>query len=387
MHDVIPKDIFAGLGFLTDVFTSKAALKDCLLLIFSICLSPNKTIAGMANWLEGVNQSTLNRFLTTYLWDDKDIFKACHKEIKEKIIGKTARLIIDDSKIEKTGEKIQRAGWEFDHCKKIHIFCFSIVFAVVMIEGFGLPIPFAVEACKKRKKSQKRQKSKITIAMKMISAFIRLTNGAAKRIILFDSWYCATKLIRLIPKNVSWVTRLKLKHSRLVWLNDCWLPIWKFFRRVNSWNFRKVNVNGCYFWVYSERLNIHGLGEVTVVLSKPSRHSRKFLFFISNLQDAKEILEEYDGRWKIETFFRTTKQTLGIGEVQMRKYIGNRRYWSIVLLAYTLISRLQQLWKNCRTAGNVLNQFRRLLQNAAANYGMSLGRFTHAYVCEKIAKL
>jgi len=388
MHDVIPNELFSGLNFLTDVFTSKAMLKDCILLIFGICLSPTKTVAGMADWFEGVNQSTLNRFLTQHPWQLSKLINACHREIEEKVIGKIVRLIIDDSKIEKTGEKIQRTGWEFDHCKKLHILCFSVVFAIVLIEGIELPIPFAVEACKKRKKNQKRKKSKITIAMKMIAAFIKLTRLAAKQIILFDSWYSAAKLINSIPEGVLWVTRLKLKNDRVVLFNGSWLNIWKFRRSVNSWKFKRVKVNDRYFWVYTEKLMIQGLdNEVTVVISKLSHYSRESIILISNLDNVEEILREYDGRWKIETFFRTAKQTLGIGDFQIRKYLGNRRYWAMVLLAYTLISRMQQLWKECRTVGDVLNRFRRLLQNAAANYGMSFGRFTHTYVCENFAKL
>jgi len=387
MHAVIPEEIFSKLDFLTDVFT-KAQLKDCLLLIFSICLSPTKTVSGMAGWLEGINQSTLNRFLTQYSWNAKDLFDGYHKQIKENVVGKVVRLIIDDSKIAKSGENIERVGREYDHCKKLSILCFSIVFSVVKIDGFELPLPFAAEACRKKQGKKKRKKSKITIAMKMISEFAQLAEKAAKRIILFDSWYCAAKLIKSVPNDVYWVTRLKFKLSRLVRQNDCWLPIWKFCRGVNSWKFREVRINGRSFWVYAEKLEIHGIEEVTVVISKLKRHSRKYLVFISNLDDAKEILEEYDGRWNIETFFRTAKQNLGIGDVQMRKYLGNRRYWSVVLLAYSLISRLQQSWKKtCRTAGEVLNKLRGLLQNAATDYGMSLGRFTHAYVCEKIAKL
>lgn len=389
MHVEVLDSILEKLDFLSDVFTSKGALKDCLLLIFGVCLSPTKTVAGMGGWFENVNQSTLNRFLTQYNWKITKLFNACHKEIKEKIIGKTVRLIIDDSKIQKTGDKIEKAGWEFDHVRKCNILCFSIVFAIVMIEGIELPLPFAAEACKKRKKGQKRKKSKITIAMKMIAEFVKVTEKAAKRIILFDSWYSAAKLINSMPKGIFWVTRLKFKNDRVVEFNGSWLNIWKFRRSVNSWNFRKIEVNGRYFWAYAEKLRIQGLdNEVTVVISKLSRHSKESIILISNLNEAKEILEEYDGRWKIETFFRTAKQNLGIGDVQMRKYLGNRRYWSMVLLAYSLISHLQQLWKkSCRTAGEVLDKLRKLLQNAAANYGMSLGRFTHAYVCENIAKL
>ncbi len=388
MHDVILDKILDKFSFLTEVFASKPALKNCFLFIFGICFSTTKTITGIADWFGDIDQSTLNRFLTQSKWDNKKLFKVYHNEIQKQSFGKIVKLLIDDSKIQKAGEMIEKVGWEFDHAKKLHILCFSVVFSVVKINGFELPVPFAAEACKKKKKGQKREKSKITIAMKMIADFVKVTEGAAKRIILFDCWYCAKKLIHAIPDDVYWVTRLKFNKSRLVWLNGCWLPIWKFCRGVNSWNFKRVEVHGHYFWVYAEKIVVKGLGEVTVVLSKKFRYSRLCVVFISNLDDAKEILENYEDRWEIEVFFRGIKQNFGIGDVQMRKYLGNRRYWSMVLLAYSSISFLQHLWrKTCKTAGETLAKLRKLLQNAAADYGMNLGRFTHLYVCEKIAKV
>lgn len=386
-YAVIPEEIFGRFSFLRNLFT-RAEFKNCLLLLMGICFSPKKTIASMANWLENIDQSVLNKFLTQGKWDLKKFFGAYHKQIKEQVKGKVVTLIIDDSKIEKTGESIQRVGWEFDHCKRLSILCFSIVFSLVKIDGIDLPLPFAVEACKKKKDDQKRKKSKITIAMKMIQAFLRITKKASKRIILFDSWYSAVKLIHSIPKDVFWATRLKFKKSRNVWLRDCWLPVWKFARRVNSWNFRKVKVNGRYFFVYIERVLIKDLGGVYLVVSKLKRGSKEYQLFISNMDNAQEILENYDERWDIEVFFRSVKQNFGIGDVQIRSYCGNRRYWSMVLLAYSSISCLQHLWKKtCKTAGETLNRLRKLLQNAAADYGMSLGRFTHIYVCENFAKL
>jgi len=387
MHDVILDHILEKFSFLTDVF-SKPELKNFFLFMHAICFSPIKSIKGMADWYEDVDQSSLNRFLTQSPWELKKLFKGYHKEVKKQTRGKVVKLLIDDSKLKKTGECIQRAGWEFDHVEKRNILCFSIVFAVIKIEGFDLPLPFAAEACMKKQKGQKRKKSKISLAMKMIKDFVKLTEGAKKRIITFDSWYCAQDLIDSIPKGVYWVTRLKFKDSRLVWLNGCWLPIWKFCSGVNSWNFKKVKVNDHYFWVHTAKIVIHGLGEVTIVLSKTSQYARTYVIFISNLEDAKEILESYEDRWEIEVFFRAVKQNFGIGDVQMRKYLGNRRYWSMVLLTYSLISYLQHLWrKTCTTAGETLAKLRKLLQNAAANYGMNFGRFTYLYVCEKIAKV
>lgn len=380
--------IFEEMSFLTNLF-KRAELKNCLLMVMSICFSPKKTIAGMAGWLESINQSTLNKFLTQSNWLTKKLFGKYHKKIQKNVKDKKVLLLIDDSKIEKTGEKIEKVGWEYDHTKKISILCFSIVFAVVKIAGLDLPLPFAAEVCKKKnRKKDKRKKSKITLAMKIIAAFVETTQEAAKRIILFDSWYCAKKLINSIPNNIYWITRLKFKKDRLVKVKDRWLNLWKFCRSVNSWDFKRTKVSDRYFWVHTIKIEVNGLGIVTLIMTKFKHYSRGYIVFISNLDNAAEILENYEERWDIEVFFRSVKQNLGIGDVQMRNYLGNRRYWSIVLLTYSLISFLQHRWrKTCKTAGDTLAKLRKLLQNAAANYGRSLGSFVHFYVCKNFAKL
>ena len=310
--------IFEETSFLTPLF-KRAEFKNCLLMLLSICFSPKKTIAGMADWLENINQSTLNRFLTQSNWLTKRLFGRYHKKILKQVKGKRVTLIIDDSKIQKTGENIEKVGWEFDHAKKIHILCFSIVFAVVKIGGVDLPLPFAAEVCKKKnRKKDKRKKSKITLAMKIIAQFIELTKSAKKRIILFDSWYCAKKLVRAIPADVYWVTRLKFKRDRLVLVKDRWIPLWKFCRSVNSWDYKRTKAGDRYFWVYITKIEVNGLGVVTLAMTKLKHYSREYLAFISNLDDATEMLESYGERWDIEVFFRSVKQNFGIGDVQMR---------------------------------------------------------------------
>lgn len=372
----------------TEVF-SKPQLENFLAFVFSIVLCPFSTINSYAEWLNHwKDQSTLNRFLTEAKWKVKQIFKNYHKIIKKEVKERIAKLIIDDSKIEKTGETIERVGKEFDHCKRRNILCFSVVFSIVKISGFDLPIPFALRQCRKSK-NKKRRLSKITIAMQMIKEFCKITRKAAKRIILFDSWYAAEQLIYSIPKGVFWVTRLKLGVIRL-FRNDngCWLPLWKFLRRVKSWDFHRVKINNQYFWVYKTKLEINKLGLVTVVFSKQSHYSRKVQIFISNLDDAQEILENYDERWDIEVFNRTVKQDLGIGSVQIRNYEGNRRYWTLVILSYSIVSFLQQQWKNfCKTIGETIKRLKKLLQKQAANFEISLARAIEIYVERKFAKV
>lgn len=372
----------------TKVF-SKPQLENFLAFVFSIVLCPFSTINSYAEWLnQWKDQSTLNRFLTEPKWDIKKIFKNYHKIIKQQVKDRIAKLIIDDSKIEKTGEDIERVGREFDHCKRRNILCFSVVFSLVKISGFDLPIPFALKQCRKSKK-KKRKLSKITIAMQMIKEFCKVAKDAAKKIIVFDSWYAAEHLVESIPRDVFWVTRLKLGVIRLFKAeNGCWLPLWKFLRRVKSWDFHRLKINNQYFWVYKTKLEINKLGLVTVVFSKTSKYSRKVQIFISNLNDTQEILENYDERWDIEVFNRTVKQDLGIGFVQIRNYEGNRRYWTLVILSYSIISFLQQQWKNfCKTIGETIKRLKRLLQKQDANFERNLVRAIENYVERKFAKL
>lgn len=368
---------------------SKPQMENFLAFVFSIVLCPFSTINSYAEWLnQWKDQSTLNRFLNKGKWKVKQIFKNYHNIIKKDVKEKIAKLIIDDSKIEKTGKEVEKAGKEFDHCKRRNILCFSIVFSIVKISGFDLPVPFAFRQCRKSK-NKKRKLSKITIAMQMIKEFCKITKKAAKRIILFDSWYASEDLVKAIPKGVFWVTRLKLGVIRLFRSdNGCWLPLWKFLRPVKSWDFKRVKISNQYFWVYTSKLEINKLGLVTLVFSKISRYSRRVQIFISNLDNTQEILENYNERWGIEVFNRSVKQDLGIGSVQIRKYEGNRRYWTLVLLSYSIISFLQHQWKNsCKTIGETIKKLKKQIQKKAVNFEMNLVRAIEIYVERKFAKV
>ena len=159
---------------------------------------------------------------------------------------------------------------------------------------------------------------------------------------------------------------------------------------MNSWDHRKVKVkDGFHVWACSVRIEVKNLGVVTLVLAKPSKHSRQIAFFVSNLDvSAQEILRHYSERWEVEVFFRAAKQNLGLDGYQMRKYKGNRRYWALVLLAYAILSVLQRCWKkSCKTIGDSIAALRKRMQTHVQDYGRSYGELIEIYVGEKIAKL
>ncbi len=42
-------------------------------------------------------------------------------------------------------------------------------------------------------------------------------------------------------------------------------------------------------------------------------------------------------RWRVETFFRDTKQDLGLGDCELRHAAGTSRHWHLLMLAYSLL--------------------------------------------------
>ena len=50
------------------------------------------------------------------------------------------------------------------------------------------------------------------------------------------------------------------------------------------------------------------------------------------------MIKIYSFRWSIETFYRDSKQNLGLRDYAMRDLNGIKRNWYLVFLSYTLLS-------------------------------------------------
>ena len=85
--------------------------------------------------------------------------------------------------------------------------------------------------------------------------------------------------------------------------------------------YRKIAINGQAYWCFTRGLRIATLGKVRIVISFDNSELRRtYAVPVTNRRDwsAKEILAKYLQRWSIETFYRDSKQQLGLGEYRMR---------------------------------------------------------------------
>jgi Transposase DDE domain len=117
----------------------------------------------------------------------------------------------------------------------------------------------------------------------------------------------------------------------------------KYYQRIRVP--RLPGTTGCKtFWVYSTRLCLRHIGDVTVVLSKKGRNvgPKHTKILVTNLDEwiPRQVVCAYQRRWPVEQINRELKTDLGLGEHQVSK--DERRIeksFGIAVLAYLLLLR------------------------------------------------
>jgi hypothetical protein len=112
-----------------------------------------------------------------------------------------------------------------------------------------------------------------------------------------------------------------------------WVP------RIPMCNGRKT------VWIYSKRLCLRHIGDVTVVLSKMGRNSgsKHTRILVTNLTalTSRYVVFAYQKRWAVEQINRELKSDLGLGEHQVSSEEGRIEHsFGIAVLAYLLLIRL-----------------------------------------------
>ena len=99
------------------------------------------------------------------------------------------------------------------------------------------------------------------------------------------------------------------------------------------------------FWVYSKRVCLRHVGDVTVVLSKTGRNvgPKQTKILVTNLIQltARYVVYAYQRRWAVEQINRELKSDLGMGEQQVSRTEERIEHaFGIAVLAYLFLIRL-----------------------------------------------
>jgi len=103
-------------------------------------------------------------------------------------------------------------------------------------------------------------------------------------------------------------------------------------------------IDGETYHIWTQKREVNRFGAVKLLITEKEstddeEDERSVKYIVSNKIDASasHLITLYAMRWRVETFFRDTKQDLGLGDCELRYAAGASRHWHLLMLAYSLL--------------------------------------------------
>lgn len=338
-----PSVVGSSLPIFRTVF-SNPRMKNFATYITGLMVSTNHTISFMNNLFYAHNdQSALNHFITDSSWSDDELDKKRYELIIDGLKDADEGdgiLELDDTLAHKSGKHMEFVGKFFDHTDGTYTLAHNIVSTHIVKGRLSIPLDFEIYL-KEGYIPKEKFRDKNQIARELITK--AHSKGIPFTCVTADSWYYnheTTSIIQSLGKD--WV--FGCKSNRLVLLPRGWTDISEWsktipkekFKAVEVWYKREKHVYYC----YAKDLIMKNNGRVNVLVSydNPELEGDP-VFLCTNRLDWEvfRILRTYVKRWRIDTFYRDAKQSLGLEDYEIRKIKGVRRHITMVFIAHTLL--------------------------------------------------
>jgi len=309
--------------------------------VLGLVVSENLTVEGINRiFVQTGHPSSLNRFLTAGIWRQQEVNDTRIDLLRTHgALGDKGWLAIDDTLTHKSGRKMDGVGIFWDHSEKRYVLAHNIVTAeFVNPRGDSHPLDFRLYL-KEEQSRQKRIpfKTKIELAQELVEYAVRC--GLEIQGALFDNWFASKDFIKFLQdKGLHWVTRLK--SDRNIKIKGRYVAIREFGATLPRQSFKKVQIGDRTYRIFSKAVELKGVGQVRVLISYDNEEfSGTPAYFATDRirWEGTRILKTYAKRWNIETFFKDSKQNLGLEDYQLRDLRGIKRHWYLIFLAYSLL--------------------------------------------------
>jgi len=303
----------------------------------------------------------------------QEILQIVIKKIGPRILT-AGRLIfvVDDTSYGKTGKKISGCQTHFDHASKINsckwLFghCRVLVGVLLFIHGRWACLPFAQKLYLRKKENKEKEKeskgkttsdntSKIVIAADLINGLRRIIPFPT--LAACDSWFGTKTLLKAlnIPElpPIHILSRLRITSAlyaipepqrpgkkgrkrkygkRLPGLRELATEYERNTIQVFMYG-KERDVTYSEFICVSKALQC----QIKVVLIHNNKNGTFFPIFTTDLaMSAKDMIEIYSARWKIESGFKEIKHEIGALDNQARKSYAVENHFNLCCLAATL---------------------------------------------------
>ncbi len=254
--------------------------------------------------------------------------------------GEPIYLMIDDTRIEKRGKKMDGVSKIWD--QKSHSFINGHIVVLGAILFRGVSIPWAIELWMPKAQAGRSYRKLNQIASSMIRGFPE--RFGLKVRVLFDAAYLAQSVVRVCEsKGFTWFSvaarnRNLIRGSKKQKLKEIAPGVLRYrgqrvrMRRSRGWRWLRVAaVDGV----------LGRTGKVRVVFSKRTRHSNKELLSVATnevTRKPREIIAIYEQRWNIEVLFKEMRSSLGLCDYQVLRRTAIERHLHLCCAAHQTLT-------------------------------------------------
>ena len=229
-----------------------------------------------------------------------DLKQAFYAAVLELFPDEGLRLgIIDDSSLPKSGKNFPKQQIHHEHSNNTFYSGMKVLSTSVYQAGKLATISSKIVG---------KADNKLAVAEEDINF---LVDEFLVDIILFDSWYCKSRVIEKIKEhNKIFISRLRTD-SKVNLSKETTMRLDYLAKNICHKQYEKIKINGKSYWTCDMILSFETYGTLRVIFSKEGQHEKP-MFLTTNAENfsAKFIVKLYLRRFNIEVFFKDAKQYL-----------------------------------------------------------------------------
>lgn len=331
----VPAKLKSLLSFYKRCFT-RPQYKNFRDFITGLIVSDNKTIQEIADCFGRIDQSNLNRFLTSSGWDEKRINNTRISQIKSRCKLKKGILISDPTMIHKTGMHMEKANYHYSGITKKPEWGYCLVNSFFADGENAFPVSADFYLREQDVDEQHQFKTIREICLEQLDYAIK---KLPIWLFIADAGLYADFLIQDIKsRGLKYILGTRITNKISINRKKR-ISIEEYLANLTDLDFTPHIINGEVYFLHTLEITERNIGKEKLLISYKEGDEENVRVYVTNLfkQSDKTLMGLLLERWAVEVWHRDAKQHLGLEDCQVRKYRGVQKVVPAILVAYTQI--------------------------------------------------
>jgi len=297
-------------------------------------VSDKKTVQEISDCFGRVDQSSLNRFLTSSEWNPAKINNKRISQIKSSHKLRKGIIICDPTFLHKSGKMMEYANYHYSGMTKDKEWGYFLVNSFFTDGNVEFPVcaDFYLRQEDTDESYQFKTVREICIeqldyAMKKLPVWLFIADAGLYADFLIQDLR-SRRLKYIIGARVT--NKVSINGKKRISIEN-------YLQTLTDDDFMIHNVDGEAYFLHTVEVSERNVGKEKLVISYKAGDEENIRVNVTNLMqhNDKSILCLLLKRWKIETWHRDAKQHLGLEDCQMRKFGALQKVVCAILVAYT----------------------------------------------------